>query len=79
MKADKYRVIVRAVVGCGLVGLLAGCSSSPSWGAWSKRPTDAEVAAVLARVDSQQIAQQPEARREPKTVVAASDRWMSRP
>jgi hypothetical protein len=72
MKAEHYSRIVRAGVGLGLAGLLAGCAGGPSWGAWSQRPTDAEVAAVLARTEGSQVAQQPEPRQEPTTVVASA-------
>jgi hypothetical protein len=75
MKTEYYSKLVRAAVGLGLLGLLAGCSNGPSWGGWSKRPTDAEVAAVLARVEGTQMqAQQASPRPAPTAVVAASDR-----
>jgi hypothetical protein len=66
-----------AVTGLGLAALvlLAGCANGPGWGAYSKRPSDAEIAAVLARVEAQQIAQpQDDARQAPTAVMAASDR-----
>jgi hypothetical protein len=77
MKAEYSSKLARAVLGLGLVGLLAGCSNGPSWGAWSKRPSDAHVAAVLARVDAQeQVAQQQQAtpRQTPSIAVASTDR-----
>jgi hypothetical protein len=75
MKAEYYSKLARAAVGLGMLGLLAGCSNGPSWGGWSKRPTDAEVAAVLARVEGTRMqAQQPDAPAQPSAVLAASDR-----
>jgi hypothetical protein len=75
MKAEYTSKFVRATVGLGLLGLLAGCSNGPSWGAWSKRPSDAQVAAVLARTDGTQMqAQEVNPREVPATFVAANER-----
>ena len=70
MKAEHYCKLARAAAGFAALTLLAGCANGPGWGAWSQRPTEEEVAVVLARVESQQaIAQQQEARKleEPPT------------
>lgn len=32
-----------------LLTVLTGCSDSPAWGGWSKRPTPAQIEAVMAR------------------------------
>lgn len=73
MKANLSPALIRAGLGLGILSLLAGCANSPSWGAWSKRPTDAEIAAVLARTaEPQAVSQQPPAEARPDTLVAAT-------
>src|SRR6187549_866302 len=50
MTSKAYRMI-----GCwvgaalGLLPLLTGCVDAPAWGAWSKRPTPAQIQAVMGR------------------------------
>ena len=39
-------------LGLPLLFLQAGCSTTPAWGAWSVRPSPAQIAAVLGRMDS---------------------------
>lgn len=36
----------------GLATLLSGCTGAPRWGAWSKAPTQAQIATVLGRVEA---------------------------
>jgi len=33
----------------GVIPLLTGCADSPPWGTWSKRPTPAQIEAVMGR------------------------------
>jgi hypothetical protein len=53
MNAKKFPTAALAGLGLAALTLLAGCANGPSWGAWSKRPTDAQVAAVMARAADQ--------------------------
>jgi len=45
----------RLIAGCGVTAilcqlpLLTGCADSPAWGSWSKRPTPAQIEAVMGR------------------------------
>jgi hypothetical protein len=73
MNAKKFQRAMKAGLGLATLGLLAGCANSPSWGAWSKRPTDAQVAAVMARTtEPTAISQQVEAPARPRTLLAAT-------
>lgn len=72
MKANLSPALFRAGFGLGILSLLAGCANSPSWGAWSRRPTDAEVAAVLARTaEPQMVSQQQHAEARPDLLIAS--------
>jgi hypothetical protein len=73
MNATKYHRAMKAGLGLTALGLLAGCANSPSWGAWSKRPTDAQVAAVMARTaEPTAVSQQSTAPARPQTLLAAT-------
>lgn len=45
-------VSLGVLLGLFVLGLLAGCSGAPRWGAWSKRPSPAQIQAVLGRQES---------------------------
>ena len=74
MKPEQLPALIRASVGLALLGLLSGCANGPGWGAWSKRPTGPEVAAVLARTKDTQIATQQVDATEPTSEVATRHR-----
>jgi hypothetical protein len=74
MNAKKFHRALEAGLGLAALVLLGGCANSPSWGAWSKRPTDAQVAAVMARTAGPTAISQQEAPARPETLLAATSR-----
>ncbi len=51
MKVLPFHAInwTRGALGLVLLSLLTGCASFPSWGAWSQRPTEAQIAAAMSQ------------------------------
>lgn len=52
MKPKAHRISSGCCVGgalLALIPLMTGCADSPPWGAWSKSPSPAQIAAVMGR------------------------------
>jgi hypothetical protein len=72
MNAENFCRAARIGVGLILLALSTGCSNFPNWGAGAHRPSNEEIAAVLARTENQMYAQDSEIQQRPTVVVATT-------
>ena len=51
MNVNPLHRATRAGLGLAALLLLAGCAGGPGWGAWSQRPSNADMARVIANTE----------------------------